>query len=215
MTSLEKFGKACYFGVTILFLFALNGCMSMRNAERHDTSTPFVKAQFDGRTIAVLPVSEGKIYTSMATESTRNLKIAINEEIDKKIAKLIPSAKVLTFKDTATTLNDLSKLSLLEDLFKTYEVTGSYDKKAVDALCDTLKADYLVVSKITVGKMDASIIMKAVQSTLDTAIVSKQTKDVVWGGSGSYKKGGTLGFGGSEDKDVARELVELAFSKYE
>lgn len=202
-------------GISMFLLLIFVGCMSMRNAEKHETAVPLVKSQFDGKTIAILPVSEGKISTSMATESTRNLKLAINEAIDNKVAKLIPNAKFVRFKTTAMTLNDANKLSLLDDLFKTYEVTGAYDKKTIDALCNLLNANYIVVSKIVVGKMDTSIVMKAVQSTLETAIVSKQTKDVVWGGSGSYKKGGTLGFGSVDDKDHAGEIVDLAFSKYE
>jgi hypothetical protein len=102
----------------------------------------------------------------------------------------------------------------LEDLFKTYDVTGTYDIKTVNSLCDTLHADYLVVSKLTAGKMDA-ILTKAATITLEVSIVSKQTKEVVWGGSGSYRKGGVMGFGGVDDKYVAEELVKLVFSNYE
>ena len=193
-------------GIFMLVILAFVGCMSMRNAERHTTSVPLVKSQFDGKTVAILPVAEGKISTSMATESTRNLKLAINEAIDNKVAELIPKAKLIRFKTTATTLNKANKLSLLDDLFKTYDITGTYDKKTIDSLCDILNAEYIVVSKTVVGKMDTSIVMKAVQATLDTAIVSKQTKDVVWGGSGSYKKGGTLGFG-SEKSDRSHVVL--------
>jgi hypothetical protein len=56
---------------------------------------------------------------------------------------------------------------------------------------------------------------KAATITLEVSIVSKQTKEVVWGGSGSYRKGGVMGFGGVDDKYVAEELVKLVFSNYE
>ncbi len=207
-------GKRFLVGISMLLLLTLVGCMSLRNAERQQTSVPLVKSQFEGKTIAILPVKEGKIQSSMATESTRNLRIAINEAIDNKVAKLIPTAKIINNKTSATNLNDSDKLNLLENLFQAYEVTGTFDKKTIESLCDCLHADYIVVSQLKVAKMDASILGKGVNATMDAAIVGMQTKDVVWGGSASFKKAGTMGFGGSDDKDVAAELVNLVFSTY-
>ena len=199
-------------GISMLLLLIFVGCMSTRNAEKHDTVVPFVKSQFNGKSIAILPVSEAK--SSIATESNRGLRLSSNEALDNKVTNLITTAKVTKYKMTAMTLNDSNKLNLLDELFKTYEVTGTYDKKTIDALCSTLNVDYLVVSKLTAGKLDA-ILTKATTITLDVAIVSKQTKDVVWGGSGVFRKGGIMGFGGVDDKEVAEELVKLAFSNYE
>jgi hypothetical protein len=199
-------------GISMLLLLILVGCMSTRSAERHQTAIPFTKSQFVGKSIAILPVSEAK--TTFATESNRGLRLAVSEALDNKATKLIETGKISKHKMCASTLNDSNKLNLLEDLFKTYEVTGSYDNKTIIALCDTLNADYLVVSKLTAGKTDA-ILAKATTITLDVSIVSRQTKEVVWGGTGTYRKGGVMGFGGVDDKAVAEELVRLAFSNYE
>lgn len=208
----SKESKRYLVGISMLLLLIFVGCMSTRNAERHQTAVPFVKSQFNGKTIAILPVSEAK--TSFATESNRGLRLAVSEALDNKATKLIATSKMSKHKMCATTLNDSNKLNLLDELFKTYEVTGSYDNKTIIALCDTLNADYLVVSKLTAGKTDA-ILAKATTLTLDVSIVSKKTKEVVWGGSGTYKKGGVMGFGGVDDKVVAEELVDLAFSSFE
>lgn len=199
-------------GISMLLLLIFAGCMSSRNAERHPTANPFAKSQFNGKSIAILPVNESK--TSFSTESNRGLRLAVNEALDNKVANLIAAAKTTKYKMCAKTLNDSNKLNLLDELFKTYEVTGTYDNKTIISLCDTLKADYLVVSKLTAGKTDA-ILAKATTITLEVSIVSNHTKEVVWGGTGTYRKGGIMGFGGVDDKSVAEELVNLAFSSFE
>jgi len=209
---MSKGRKECLVGISVLLLLVVAGCMSTKNAEKHQTAVPFSKSQFNGKSIAILPVSEAK--TSFATESNRGLRLAVSEALDNKATKLIATAKMSKYKMCATTLNDANKLNLLDELFKTYEVTGTYDNKTVVALCDTLNADYLIVSKLTAGKLDA-ILTKATTLTLDVSIVSKQTKEVVWGGTGTFRKGGIMGFGGVDDKEVAEELVNLAFSNFE
>lgn len=206
--------RYCFLGVSLLLSLVLIGCMSTRSAQRQQTAVPFEKSQFNARSIAVLPSSEGTVSGMPATESTRNLRLATNEALDHKVKELLPTARITGGKLSATTLNESNKLDLLEKLFKTYEVTGTYDDNTVDALCDALNADYLVVSKLTAGKTDA-ILAKAATVTLEVSIVSKQKKEIVWGGSGVYRKGGVMGFGGVDDKYVAEELVSLVFSKFE
>jgi hypothetical protein len=211
--------KACKKGLIGITLFLsivmFIGCLTTRSAEIHNTSGTLEKSQFTGKTIAVLPVKETQVQmTGAGSESTVSLRIAINDKIDSKVIALMPNSKIIKYKTVTKALNDESKLSLIDDLAKTYENTGTYDNKSVNSICDVLKADFIVVGKLKAGKTDMSIIAKGMVATLEVSIISKQTKEVVWGGSGNYKKGGMMGFGGVDDKGAAEELVNLAFSTY-
>ena len=63
----------------------------------------------------------------------------------------------------------------------------------VSALCSCLGADYIVFSRLKAEKMAVGFIGKGFGASLEVMLVSRGNSEVVWGGSGEFKRGGMLG----------------------
>lgn len=198
-----------------LFLFCImlllaGGCMNVRGSETIG-ETSMSKEQFAKKTIAALPVKE---QSALSTDSLLSLKVAINEKLDDKLKEKLPDSRIIDTKTSVDILNDKGKLGLLDDLIKTYESTGVFDKRMVDSLCSVLHSDYIVFSRLKAEKMAVAILGKGFGASLEVLIISKSQNQIVWGGSGEFKRGGIFGMGTTQNKSAADELIRLAFLKF-
>jgi hypothetical protein len=92
--------------------------------------------------------------------------------------------------------------------------TGVVDKKTIDSLCSILHSEYIVFPRLKAEKMAVGFVGKGFGASLEVMIVGNAKKEVVWGSSSEFKRGGMLGFGKTENKAAAEELVKLAFEKF-
>ena len=196
--------------VFFVSLCFLGGCMNVRSSEslKEDNVS---KGQFTNKSIAVLPVKE---QMSLSTDSLLSLKVAVNDNINKEIKKKLPESKIIDTETSVNALNQSGQLNLLDNLFKIYESTGVVDKKTIDTLCSILHSEYIVFSRLKAEKMAVGFVGKGFGASLEVMIVGNANKDVVWGSSSEFKRGGMLGFGKTENKAAAEELVKLAFEKF-
>lgn len=95
---------------------------------------------------------------------------------------------------------------------KLYESTGFFDKKLLESLFHIFKSDFLVISRLKAEKMNI-VIAKGFGASLEVIIIDKIKKEVVWGGSGEFKRGGIYGFGTTQNQAAAEELLRLVFLK--
>ena len=193
-------------------LFLSTNCMSSKSGEaikRH--STP--KEQYAKKTIAVLPVTEQWESNKGSLDSTIPLRNEISEKIDIKFKNGLQKSTIITSDKSYKIIKVNDNTKLLDEIGKTYANTGEIDYKQVDQLSKLLQCEYLVFSRIKIVKGDA-IIAKVTTVTLEVFMIGKKEKEVVWGGAGTYKKGGVLGFGGAESQAVAEELVNLTFNSF-
>ena len=194
----------------LLSCFALSGCISVRGSESINDA-PMSKAEFSKKTIAVLPVKE---QAALSTDSLLSLRVAINDQLDNKIRAILTGSKIIDTKTAVDILNDQNKLGLLDDFTKIYDSTGVFDKRMIASMCSVLKTDYIVFSRLKAEKMSVGFVGKGFGASLEVAIVSQATHDIVWAGSGEFKRGGIWGAGGTQNKKAAEELVKLVFQKF-
>ena len=193
-------------------LILSTNCMSSKSGEaikRH--STP--KEQYAKKTIAVLPVAEQWESNKGSLDSTIPLRNEIGERIDTKFKSGLPNSTIMTSDKSYKILKVKENTKILDEIGKTYANTGEIDYKQVDQLSKLLQCEYLVFSRIKIVKGDA-IIAKITTVTLEVFMIGKREKEVVWGGAGTYKKGGIFGFGGTEAQAAAEELVNLTFNSF-
>ncbi len=199
--------------VSLIFLLVLGIIASCMNVRKSETigDTYISKERFIKKTVAVLPV---KAQTSLATDSLLSLRMAINERLDGKIREKINGANIIDTKTSVNLLNSKGKIDILDDLVKTYDNTGVFDKRLVESLGSTLKSDYTVFSRLKAEKMAVGFVGKGFGASLEVVIVENAKNEIVWAGSGEFKRGGVFGFGTTENKQAADELVRLAFEKF-
>ena len=185
------------------------GCMNVRGTETI-TSTSVDKEQFRNKKIAIMPVKE---QTALSTDSLLSLRTAINEKLGNKLRDKLSGVKIIDVTSAMNTLNNKNKLGTLDEALKTYDSTGVFDHRMVSALCSCLGADYIVFSRLKAEKMAVGFIGKGFGASLEVMLVSRGNSEVVWGGSGEFKRGGMLGFGSTDNKAAADQLVNLSFSK--
>ena len=193
--------------VFIMVMF-LGGCMTTRNGSKADNALA-TQEILQKKTVAILPV---KAQASLTTDSQTPLKKALNKRLNGQIRAAFPQATIIDTQASSEILNDSDKADVLEKLLSGYENTGGFDKKLVNSLCSTLKADYLLLSKLKVERMDA-VIAKTFISSLEVIILGKNNIEPVWSGIGDFKRYGAYGLGGTETNEAADELVTLAFGK--
>lgn len=205
-----KFKTIAVYFVFIPIIAISTSCMNVRSTESI-YETMISKDQFMNKTIAVLPVKE---QASLSTDSLLSLKVAINEKLDDKIKEKLPNSKIINSKTTVNMLNDAGKLGILDDLIKIYESTGVFDNKMLDSLFSVLKSDYIIFSRLKAEKMAVAIVGKGFGASLDVLIINRKQKDITWGGTGEFKRGGVFGMGTTQNKEAAEELIQLAFQKF-
>lgn len=193
-----------------LFVFSvamLPGCMTVSDNQTIVASTSSSQS-FNNRKIAVLPV---KTQTSLAPDSVGALRTEISKRLGKALKARLPSANVSDLSIVAGQLNDKGALPTLEQLVGTYENTGVIDKRHTAALGRTLGSEFLLLSRLKAEKMDL-VISRGMGASLELMLINAGTGEVVWGGSGEWKRGGIFGAGKASPDDAADRLVELAFA---
>jgi hypothetical protein len=204
----QKAGR--FFIFLLVILVAAAGCMNVTRSETiNDNVAP--KEKFVNKTIAVLPV---KAQTSLTTDSLLSLRVAINEKLDNKIREKINGATIVDTKTTVDILNDKGKIDLLDDIIKSYDNTGVFDKRLIETLGHLFKSQYIVFSRLKAEKMAAGFIGKGFAASLEVAIIDCGKNEIVWAGTGEFKRGGMFGFGTTENKKAAEDLIQLAFEKF-
>ena len=213
ITTKGKFTKCSAVVIYLILLLSISmfsfGCMNVRGTETI-TSTSLDKEQFRNKRIAVMPVKE---QAALSTDSLLSLRTAINEKLSNKLRDKLSGVKIIDVTSSMNTLNNKNKLGTLDEALKTYDSTGVFDQRMVSALCNCLGADYLVFSRLKAEKMAVGFIGKGFGASLEVMLVSRSNSEVVWGGSGEFKRGGMLGFGSTDNKAAADQLVNLSFSK--
>jgi hypothetical protein len=206
-----RIGKSFSF-LLLVGVIALNlsSCMTVRGSESMNSQV-VSKEQFANKKIAIFPV---KAQTALTTDSLLSLRTALNEKIDEKIKGKLPDSTIIDTKTTINILNDSGKLEILDDIVRVYENTGVFDKKLTSSLFNIVKSDYIVFSRLKAEKMSIAFMGKGFGASLEVVIIGKSQNDVIWGGSGEYKRGGVLGFGTTENKTAAEELIRLAFQNF-
>ena len=204
MTSSKALIYVCIFALSLTTL----SCMSVRNAEKIST-TSLSKEQFTGRKIAVLPV---KPQASIMTDSILSLNRAINDRLAPQLRAKIDTAEIKDSKTSIDVLNENNKIEALDKLFAMYDSTGVFDKKLIASLANTLSSNYIVISRLRSEKQDMSFLAKGLAATLEVMIIDASKNQIVWAGSGEFKRGGIFGFGSTEATRLPEELVTLALS---
>jgi len=188
-------------------------CMSSKSGElikSHSDS----KDQYAKKVIAVFSVIEmSDDWKKVSTDSMVPLKNGINVNIDKKFKELLPNSTIINIDKSTKILKQNKKLGLLGDMGQTYAATGDFDDNQISTLSKLLKCDFIVFSRMKIGKGDA-IIVKATGAMLEVFMIDSRKNEITWGGAGNYKKGGIYGFGGTNSEEVAEELVNLTFKSF-
>lgn len=189
----------------VLVLLLVAGCMTVTD------SRPVVASANAGQTIgskriAILPI---KTQSSLAPDSVAGIRAEINRSLAASLKDKLPNASFLDTAAVADRMNQGGGLATFEQLMQTYENTGVLDRQKVSALGQLLQVDYLLMSRLKSERMDL-LISRGVGGSLDLQFVDVKTAQVVWGGSGDWKRGGMLGFGGATDQEVGTGLVSRA-----
>jgi hypothetical protein len=195
------------FFLTVALLLALLGCMTVSGKQAIVENNS--KNGFAGRTVAVLPV---KAQTSLAPDSVLALRNEINKRLSQSLREKLTSSTVLDIATVASLLNQKNALSALEQLLSTYESTGVIDRNQTSALGAALGSDCLLFSRLKAEKMDLFILGKGMGASLESMILDTRTGEIMWGGSGEWKRGGVFGFGGATADGAAEQLVTLSLS---
>jgi len=103
-------------------------------------------------------------------------------------------------------------LDLLDDLIKTFNKIGVFDNRSVKSLTGLLKCNYLVASRLNCENVNI-VIANAFGVSLDVVVVDRNN-NIAWNGTGDYKIGGIFGFGQARSTEAAKEVVNLAFTKW-
>jgi len=202
--------KGQWLFLILLCCVVMTACMNVRKTETIGEAQ-VSKERFNNKTIAVLPV---KVQTALTTDSLLSLRLAVNGKLDDKLREKLTSSKVIDTKKTADLLNNKGKLTSLDELIKTYDNTGVFDKRIVDSLMSTLGCDYIIFSRLKAEKMAVGFVGKGFGASLEVVMIDKTKKELVWGGSGEFKRGGVFGFGTTENNKAADELIRLAFENF-
>lgn len=193
----------------LIFLFSiliLPGCMSVSGSQNviQASSTTI----FNNKKIAVLPV---KMQASLAPDSVMALRVEVNKRLAPALRGKIASAIVTDVPDVADRLNQTNSLANFEKLISSYESTGIMDKTQITALGQALGCDFLLLSRLKSEKMDIGFISKGAGASLDVMLINASSGEIVWAGSGEWKKGGIFSQGGAGFDEIAENIVTLAF----
>lgn len=190
---------------TACILLVNVGCMTVSDSRPVVSGTNASQTFANGR-VAMLPI---RTQSSLAPDSVMGVRTEINRILGQSLKTKMPKATISDIPSVAGRLNQAGGLAIFEQIMQTYENTGVFDQQKVSSLGDLLSADYLLMSRLKVEKMDL-LISKGMGGSLDLSLISSKNGNVVWAGSGEWKRGGVLGFGGATDQEAALGLVTQA-----
>lgn len=187
---------------------AAPGCMTVQEG-RPVVANQLSAQAFVGKKVAMLPV---KMQSSLMPDSVTSIRTDITRKLGPAMQGALPPSTIVDVATVSDLLNQRNVLPAFEQLMQTYENAGVMDKQRVAQLGQALGADYLLVSRLRAEKLDIFIISKSTGGSLDLSLVDTRTAQVVWGGTGEWKRGGVLGFGGANSEEVAQGLVSQALA---
>lgn len=193
----------------LISCFLTTACMTVKHADTL-ASTNVDKNQFRGKSLAILPV---KAQTALTTDSLLSLRMAINKRLDDGLKQSLPESAIVGTKSCTNTLSNAGKLDSFDEIIRTYENTGVFDRRQINTMGSLLKADYVVFSRLKAEKMAVAVLGKGFGSSLEVMIIDKRSGEVAWGGTSEYKRGGILGAGGTDNDAAAQQLVDLILAK--
>ena len=181
------------------------GCMTVSDS-RPVVASSNAGQLFVNKRIAMLPV---KTQSSLAPDSVVGIRNEITKLLGPALKTKMPKSVITDIGPVTDQLNQRNILSAFEQLLMTYENTGVFDRQRITAIARALGADYLLVSRLKVEKMDL-LISKGQGGSLDLSMVDANTGEITWAGSGEWKRGGVFGFGGASASEVGFGLVDKA-----
>ena len=193
--------------ILILSIFLFSGCMTVSDKQTITKETFSSKEIFNNKKIGCLPI---KTQTSLSPDSVSGLRNDLNQKIGSSLHNKLASSIVIDVADTSDQMNQRNLLPILEQFFATYENLGVVDKKSVNTIGKTLGYDYLLASRLKAEKLDI-LISKGFGASLEVILIDVGKGDIVWGGSGEWKKGGIFGFGTASANEASASLLKLAF----
>lgn len=189
-------------------MFVLAACMTVSGKQNIVPATG-AAVQLGRTKIAILPV---KAQASLAPDSVAPIRAELNKRLGGALRAKFSAATIADVPEVADHLNQKNALPALEQLFSTYDSTGVIDKRTTATLGNALSTPHLLLARLKAEKLDVGFISKATGGSLELMLVAAQTGNVLWSGTGEWKKGGIFGAGGATPEVVAEKLVELAFS---
>jgi hypothetical protein len=165
------------------------------------------KDVFSNKKIGGLPINT---QTSLSPDSVAGLRNDLNNRIGSSLRSKLAASIVIDVSDTADRMNQKNLLPTLEQFFSTYENIGVVDKKSIKTIGQALSYDYLLASRLKAEKLDI-LISKGFGASLEVILIDVQNGDIIWGGSGEWKRGGIFGFGGTTTNEAISSLLKLAF----
>lgn len=190
-----------------LVLTLQTGCMTVQHG--NTVVQNFSNKQvFNGKKIAVLPV---KTQTALATDSIQGLRQEVNKRLGQVLKSRLSASTVLDVATVAEELNQKNLLPAYEQFIATYENTGVLDRKQIKALAQGLGSDFLLFTRLKAEKMDI-LISRGFGSSIDTMLIDARTGEVMWSGTGEWKRGGIFGAGEAKLDEAAGRLLDLAFA---
>lgn len=197
-----------FWAMTILsLLLILPSCMSTTGA--HIAMQPTNISIFNNKKIAVLPA---KMLTSLGPDSVITMRFEVNKRIAPALQVKIPSAIITGVADVVNQLNQTNSLANFEQLISSYETTGVMDKRQVTTLGQALGCDFLLISRLKAERLDFGFISTGTGASLDIMLVNTSTSEIVWAGSGEWKKAGMFGQGDAEFSEFADNIINPALA---
>lgn len=194
-------------GVVLAMVLLGAGCMTVSDSRQvvQNSNSGHV---FAGKKISLLPV---KTQSSLAPDSVTGIRAGISRTLGQAMHGKLPSAAITDISTVSDQLNQKNALGVFEQMMQTYENTGVYDRQKVASIGQMLGADYLLMSRLKAEKMDL-LISKGMGGSLDLNMIDVRSGQVVWGGSGEWKRGGIFGFGSATAEEAANGLVDQALA---
>lgn len=190
---------------TILAVFViLSGCMTVSDRQELVPNAD-ARATFGNRTLAVLPV---KAQTSLAPDSVTGVRNEINKKLTPVLKSKLPSSHITDVTTVTNQLNVKNAMGNLQQFFATYEGTGVVDARLASEIGRALTSDFLVFSRLKAEKLDV-LLSQGLGTSLEVTIIKASNGEIVWSGSGEWKKGGMFGLGRAAPDVVATNLIHL------
>lgn len=203
---MRRFSSMVLLLAVLTFLFS--GCMTVSDRQPITPQTFASKDVFNTKKIGCLPV---KTQTSLSPDSVAGLRNDLNQRIGSELRSKLASSTVFDVSISADRMNQKNLLPTLEQFFATYDNIGIVDKKSINAIGQAIGCDYLMASRLKAEKLDMWIITKGFGASLEVVLIDVRKGDIIWGGSGEWKKAGILGLGGTSAVEASSSLLKLAF----
>lgn len=195
------------FMTAVCAVIILTGCIATGDSQDLARDQGQISAT-RGATIAVLPLN---LKTgTMNMDSVGAIRNSINARLTNSVKSKLSGSTIRDISASSIALNNTNNLTTLGNLFETYDSTGVIDGRLASTLSRAASAQYILVSRLSVTKIDM-LISKGQATAMESMLINGSNGNVIWSGAGDWKKGGMIGFGGASPDTVADKLVGLTF----